>query len=400
MRALVVGAGAQGGPCASILSRDAETTGVVLADLDGGLLKKVEQKIGNKKVTTARVDASNVNEIVEAGRECDLVIDLMPPWLAVNVMKAALEIGANYVNTAFDRPFWDQQVAGEPLEFADAFKNANLAALLGCGMTPGLLNVMVRYYTDKLDTVDSIRLRVGGRNINQDPYDHIFEPWNPGWSPKQALIDCAAYPHVFKAGEYELVQPYAELEEWEFPDPIGELLVSHHSHEEVYSLPRTIGKGTSYCDFKYVVSYQPAVLVTLGLASQEELDLNGVKVKPIDLVTKLLPKPGNKFLEETRETAAVSSRNMFMSMTLCIEGEKNGSRAEYRVNCPRFGNPGEELFNRFGTAIVDVALPAVIGAKLISENGAKGIIFPEQLDPQRFIDRLRETGISFNWQEL
>jgi len=400
MKALVVGAGAQGGPCASILSRDAETTGVVLADIDSGMLKQVEQRIGSSKISTIKADASKVNEIAAAGRGCDLVLDFMPPWLALNVMKAALEIGANYVNTAFDQPFWTQQVAGEPLELDADFKKSNLTALLGCGVTPGLLNVMVRHYTDRLDTVNSIRLRVGGRNINQGPYDHMFKPWNPGWSPKQALIDCAEPPHVFSKANYSQLEPYSELEDWEFPEPIGKILVSHHSHEEVYSLPRTIGKGITYCDFKYEVSYQPAVLVTLGLASREPLELNGVKVKPIDLVTKLLPRPGNMFIEETEQEADEASKDSYFSMMFCIEGEKNGSRVEYKVNCPKFDNSGAELFNLFGTAVVYVALPAVIGGQMISSGGPRGIIFPEQLDPNKFLGGLRRLGVNFNWEEL
>lgn len=400
MKVFLIGAGAQGGACASVLSRDGKVNEVVLADLDGELLKKVKEKINSEKLKTTQVDASDVKQIIEASRGCDLIIDLMPPWMAVNVMKAALEIGAHYVNTAFVEPFWSQQLAGEPLELSSAFKDSNLTALLGCGKAPGLLNIMTRLYTDKLDSVESVKFRVGSRFITEGPYDQLLKPWNPGWSPKTALLDCAASPHVFSEGQYKLVEPYTGIEEWEFPAPIGKMLISQHSHEELYSIPINIGKGISYCDFKYIVAYQPAMMVTLGLASEEEIEFNGVKIKPVDFVTQFIPKTNNMFLEETLESAVKRMREKHFSMIAIIDGKKDGKKVQYVVNCPMYRDTGEELFKLFGTAIVDVALPAVTGGKLIVEGAVKGVIFAEQLDPNRYLELLRQSGVDLIIEEL
>ena len=64
-RVLIVGAGAQGGPCASILARDEETSEVVLGDIDLDLANKVKEKIGSEKVTTTRLDAGKIEDIWE-----------------------------------------------------------------------------------------------------------------------------------------------------------------------------------------------------------------------------------------------------------------------------------------------------------------------------------------------
>ena len=400
MKVLVLGAGTQGGPCSSILCRQDDITSVVLADVDSEVLKKAESRIGSQKLQTVRVDASSVNEIIEAGRGCDLIIDLMPYWLAVNVMKAALEVGAHYVNTAFVEPFWGQLAAGEPLELSSEFKQNNLTALLGCGKAPGLLNIITRHYADKLDTVNSIKYRVGSKNISHGPYDHIFKPWNPGWSPKAALIDYALPISVFADGQYKQLEAFSGLEEWDFPAPIGNMLISHHEHEELHTIPRFIGKGITYCDFKYIVAYQPAVLVTLGLVSQEEIDIDGVKIKPIDLITRFIPKPGNLFLEETRDSATQMSRDKHFSMVTFINGEKDGKKVDYSVNCPMFRGQGVELFERYGTAICDVALPAITGGKMIMEEAERGVIFPEQLDPKRYFELFKQSGFDLILEEL
>ena len=40
--------------------------------------------------------------------------------------------------------------------------------------------------------VESIRMRIGKATHlpGEHEYDWVLRPWNPGWSPKQALIDC------------------------------------------------------------------------------------------------------------------------------------------------------------------------------------------------------------------
>ncbi len=400
MKVLIVGAGGQGGPCTAILVHDQEVERVVLADIDLQAAEMVKKKVGSDKVKTARIDAADVEELVSVGSGCDVIIDLSMPWLAPKVIEAALLMKIHYINTAFDKPFWGQLVNGEPLLMDRELKEAGLTALLGCGMAPGFLNILTRYYTDQLDTVKTIKLRLGKKKTNLSSYEEMVSPWNPGWAPVQALIDCAEKPYLYRDGRFEEVGPYSEIEEWDFPEPVGRLPVSHHSHEEVYSMPRTIGKGLNYCDFKYFVQPQPAALVSIGLASREEVDVKGQRVKPLDLVAALLPKPGSVFLEETVEQLKVKDKTFFTSMMIYIDGEINGTRKEFRINCPNFNTPGPQLLEMFGTSLVNVALPAIIGAKIAIEGAPKGIVFAEEIDVVKFLDYFKASGIPYSWEEL
>lgn len=400
MKILIMGAGGQGGPCASILARDNDVAEIRLADIDISMAEKVKHKIGSPKIKIMKVNATHIEEVAKAAKGVDIVIDLVMPWMATYVMEGALKAKANYVNTAYDTPYWDQLPKGEPLALNKEFKKANLTALLGCGMAPGFLNIIVKLYCDKLDKVESIKLRLGKKKLGGEKYDDITAPWNPGWAPSQALIDCAMNPLVFRDGKYEELGPYSEIEEWEFPDPIGKLLVSHHSHEEPYSLPFNIGKGIKYCDFKYYVSYHPAALVSLGLTSDKEIDVKGVKVKPLDVVTSVLPKAGNAFLDEDSEKLDYADEHSFVSMVIQITGEKDGNKKTYNIHCPKMTAPGKVLYKLFGTSLINVALPAVIGAKMTLEGAQKGVIFAEQLDPKRFIKLFKATGNPYQWEEL
>ena len=397
MKILIVGAGGQGGPCASILANDRDVEEIRLVDIDITMAQKVADKIGSPKIQVGQVNATDVDEVAKSAEGVDVIIDLVMPWMASYVMKAALKAKAHYVNTAFDTPFWEEIAAGKPLSLQKEFKEAGLTALLGSGMAPGFINVVVRQHCDQLDTVESIKLRLGKSKSDAGEYDDIIAPWNPGWAPIQALKDCADNAICYDEGKYGYVPPYAGIEEWEFASPVGSKLVSHHSHEEPYSLPLNIGKGLKYCDFKYYVCYHPAALVSLGLASSEEIDVKGVKIKPIDVVSAVLPKAGNAFLMEDPSTFEYQDEHVFMSMMAEIIGTKDGKAVTYLINCPKMTAPAQPIYDLFGTTLVNVALPAITGAKQIAEGTEKGIIFAEQLDPERFIEIMRATGYAYKW---
>lgn len=400
MNVLIVGAGGQGGPCASILAKDTEVKEIRLCDLDFSAAQKVADKIGSAKISIHEANATDIPAIAKLAEGVDVVMDFVMPWMASYVMKAALQAGAHYVNTAFDTPFWEEIAAGKTLEeltLQKEFQTAELTALLGCGMAPGFINVLIRQQTDQMDEVDSVRIRLGKAKTGGGEYDDIIEPWNPGWAPIQALKDCADKAICFADGKFGYVPPYAGIEKWAFASPVGERLVSHHSHEEPYSLPLTIGKGIRYCDFKYYVCYHPAALVSLGLASNEEIDVKGVKIRPLDVCAAVLPKAGNAFLTEDPEKFDYIDHHVFMSMQAEVKGKRDGKEITRLVNCPQMTVPGKPIYDLFGTSLVNVALSAICGAKQLIEGTKKGVIFAEELDPERYLQIMKDTGYPYVW---
>lgn len=398
MKILIVGAGGQGGPCASILSRMEAVEEIRLGDLLLENAQKVAQKLNSPKIKTLALNATSETQVAEAAQGVDVIMDFSLPWMASHVMRGAFQAGAHYVNSAFDTPFWDELSTGKPLTLDKEFADANLTALLGCGMAPGFVNVIARLYCDKLDQVDSIKIRLGKKNTSVAEYDEYISPWNPGWSPVQALKDCNDRAIVYEEGKHRYAPPYTGMEKWTFPDPVGELLLNHHSHEEPYSLPRTIGKGLTYCDFKYYLHPQPASMVALGLASDKEVEFGGIKVKPIDFVAALLPKPGNTFLAEDPANYAKADRHNHVYMDVEVKGRKGEREITYLAHLPNMNVPGKPINNLFGTAYVNVALPAVMGAMEILEGAKRGVIFAEELDPEKFLQRLQATGYPYHWE--
>ena len=63
VKVLVIGAGAQGGPCASILAGEERVVDIRLGDINLETAKKVANKISCDKVHPIKLDASNLDEV-------------------------------------------------------------------------------------------------------------------------------------------------------------------------------------------------------------------------------------------------------------------------------------------------------------------------------------------------
>lgn len=397
MRVLVVGAGAQGGPCTSILAKDDGVSEIVLADVNLELAKKVAAKVGTHKVVTRKLDAASVDDVSLAAKGVDVIINLTLPAYDMNIMEAALRSGAHYVDTSFGEPslldirardnILAQIIENRPLSLDKEFKDVGLTALLGCGISPGMVNVITKYACDKFDHVNRIRIRLGDRPLKQPD---VVSAWTPTWSPFRALWGYAVEPTIFENGEYKRYPIFSGPEEYHFPDPVGSILLTYHQHQEPITLPHFIDKGVQYCDFKYPVDTLAGAFVKMGFASPDPVEVNGIKVVPRNLLLKLVQPPVNAFLTEDESSTRLPPREAYVTVVE-VEGSQSGEEIQCTISTPwpSLTTPEErsKVYDKLGTNMIDVALPAVVGAKLCVRGDAdKGVICAECLDARVFLE--------------
>lgn len=124
-------------PVHQFLARQDMIDEIRLVDLKEETAKKIADNIGSSKIKTGAVNATDPDDVTRAAEGVDAVIDMVMPWMVPYVMEGALKAKANYINTAFDDPFWDKFVEGiaiDDMPFAKEFKEAGLTALFGCGL--------------------------------------------------------------------------------------------------------------------------------------------------------------------------------------------------------------------------------------------------------------------------
>ena len=400
-KVLIVGAGGQGGPCASILARDKDVSEIVLGDIDIELANKAKEKIKSDKITAVKLDAGKVDEIKNAARGVDAIINLTLVQFNDNIRQAAVESGAHYVDSAMDYPLITQLPGKGAPEIDSKFKEAGLTALIGCGGSPGITNVLARYTCDKLDRVDEIRIRLGGKPREES--EEVVEAWDPGWAPEVAISDYAFPPPVFENGKTQVYPIFSGCEEYVFPDPVGPVLVTYHAHEETVMLPRFIGKGIKYCAFKFPLDPIAGALVKMGFAERKAIDVKGVKVTPIDVLMKLVHHPVDTFLGED-ENAAKLPPEMVGFCVVEIKGAKAGEDTTYKLSWPYnlFTTVEEKvkMYQKFGTTNIAVALPAIVGAKMcVAGEADRGLIGPECLDPIKFLKTMADMGCFVKFHE-
>jgi saccharopine dehydrogenase-like NADP-dependent oxidoreductase len=393
VKCLVLGAGAQGAAATAILARADDVDSVLLADRDQGLAAGVRARLGADprsdaaKLSVAAVDARNVDEVARLAAGRDVIVNFVHMDFSSAVRAAALAAGTHYVDSASDLQ-WQHDIAFEGrVNDDEAFKAAGLTALSGSGDTPGVANALSRYAADMLDEIDGLVIRLGYGALGGGPAP-VYFGFDPGWSPEVALQDFHDKACVFTGGRATMQGPFANPEIFRFPDPIGEMVICSHSHDESYTLPFFVGKGIKECDFKYAVDQAAGTLVAMGFGDPSRvIELaDGTNVRPFDVAMALTPRPGERTVVTEAELDDLPAWRA--SMLITASGRAGGHAKRVVVHRPYGLTPEvrRDYLATLGTVDPFVAAPAVAGARLVTRGATPpGVMAVEALDPLPYL---------------
>lgn len=295
-KVVVLGAGLVGKAMAIDLSKKFDVTSV---DINESALTE----LSSLGIKTQKADLSNTTILSALIQPFDLVVGSVPGFMGFDTCKTVIEAGKNMVDISFfpEDPFLLDELA----------KKHQVTVVTDCGVAPGMGNIILGYHNQKMK-INSYECLVGGLPVVREwPYEYkaVFSPidvieeytrparyvQNGGIVIKEALSD-AELVHFDEVGT---------LESWN-SDGLRSLIKTM-SH-----IPDMIEKTLRYPG---CVEYL-RVLRETGFFSYEELEVNGVNIRPIDLTAKLLfpiwkLKPGE---EE------------FTVMRIRLAGEENGQK--------------------------------------------------------------------------
>jgi saccharopine dehydrogenase-like NADP-dependent oxidoreductase len=379
LRVVVLGGAGLTGKCAvQVLAERDEVTEGLVADLDGEKAKLASDSVGRGKFEAARVDVKDSDATAKLIRGYDVVINAVQYYFNLDVMSASLKAGVNYLD--FGGLY---HTTLKQLKLDDEFRKRNLVALLGMGAQPGITNVLARHAVDSLDEVESIRIRDGARDLTEG-----VPPFVVTWSLDTFLDELTMEAPVFEDGATKLIPPLSRSEEVDFHEPVGKVQVYSTIHSEVATLPQSFAKkGIQKVDWMEGIPGIEALrlLVSLGLASKEEVDIRGVKVSPRGLLLSLVRRgglmghPPNLVPDDWEITRVlVSGKSSGKSRTLQYD-VTIPPRKDWKMSCSQYG----------------VGVPASIGALMIG-NGtvkARGVVPPEScIETSAFMKELERYG--------
>jgi saccharopine dehydrogenase-like NADP-dependent oxidoreductase len=370
MDLVILGSGVVGRHATEFLAGSQWISNILLGDIFLEKAKRVASSLPSDKVSIQKINAGNFDQVLEVLKGKDLVINSALPEFNLTVMKAALECGAHYIDLVTSG-------LNEQTSLCDEFKDANLLALLGFGVSPGLTNMLARKSADQLDRLYEIHLLIrgpGGGKFRDYPFAPIF-------SPKTFLEEWLSPALIYKNGEFKKLPPLSGEEVFRFPEPIGLDNVYYAFHDEVETFPRYIRKGLRTVDFKYNLGPEAKqaleALSQLGFA-KKELVVKGQKIEPIDVVAALLPDP-KEVLEEM-----IESKKYWGCIVVETMGEKEGKETCYTyyilVGGDKLGTPPGT-----GTCTAIAAESLARG-----EIKVRGVVPPECLEPEPILSRIFE----------
>jgi saccharopine dehydrogenase (NAD+, L-lysine-forming) len=384
----MLGAGAVGTVSALKFVREAMLEQLVIADAVSARASLLADRLTDPRVSALDLDARDRPAVVRTIRETGstIVLNATLPATNLEVMRACLQAGCDYIDLASGGTDADGVPKLEDQFALDGeFRAAGRLAVLGMGADPGTSNIYAAYAAKHLlDTVTEIRVRDGDNSVCQghDGFVAAFSPW--------VFIDeCLCKAVSWRDGRYHLEEPLTGFEPFDFPE-LGVLNCYYVDHEESKTLPRSFPQARTV-DFKLcmhdVTVETLRVMKRLGLSGKSRVRVGDASIAPRDLVVSLLPQP---------KDLAGRMRGKTCVGTL-VRGLKNGEpRAYYIYNV----TDHETAYTQLGVQATayQTGIPPVIATRLIHQGvwHATGVVSPEQLDPDPFLERLAREGMPWH----
>ena len=371
-------------------------------------LKEKLEKTTSVKLTTAQVDADDVQQLValiERYRPA-AVLNVALPYQDLTIMEACLQTRTDYIDTAnyepenTDDPEWRRIYEQRCREkgftayfdyswqwaYRERYEKAGITALLGSGFDPGVTSVFTAYakkhYFDELHIIDILDCNGG---------DHGY-PFATNFNPEINLREVSANGSYWEDGRWVETEPMAIKREYDF-EGVGKKDMYLLHHEEIESLAASfpeVKRIRFFMTFGQSYLTHMKCLENVGMLSTTPIDFEGRPIVPIQFLKALLPDP-----------ATLGPRTKGKTNIGCIfTGVKDGKeKSLYIYNvCDH-----EACYREVGSQAISytTGVPAMIGAALVVSGAWKkpGVFTTEQLDPDPFMDALNRFGLPWVVEE-
>ncbi len=342
---------------------------------------------GKTKITTAQVDADNVDELIALIEEVkpDIVMNLALPYQDLTIMDACLATKTHYMDTANYEPEDTAKFEYKwQWAYRERFEEAGITALLGSGFDPGVTSVFsayaLKHHFDEIEYIDILDCNAG---------DHGY-PFATNFNPEINIREVSANGRYWENGKWIETEPMEIKRVYDFPE-IGKKDMYLLYHEELESLAINI-PGIKRIRFfmTFGESYLTHLkcLENVGMTSIEPIEFEGKQIVPLQFLKALLPDP-----------ASLGPRTKGKTNIGCIfKGKKDGKDKTYYLYniCDH-----EECYREVGSQAVSytTGVPAMIGASMILTGkwNKPGVYNIEEFDPDPFMEELNKFGLP--WQE-
>lgn len=365
---IVLGAGLVGKAMAIDLASAFDVTS---ADISAEALSHV----GSKGIKTLQIDIADAGELARTIREYDLVVGAVPGFMGFKTVETVIKSGKDMVDISF--------FPEDPFLLDDLARRHNVTVVTDCGVAPGMGNIILGYHNKRMEVSDYECLVGGLPVIREWPYEY-----KAVFSPIDVIEEYVRPARFVQNGAVVVREALSDPELIHFP---GAGTLESWNSDGLRSLIRTMPHIPNMIEktlrYPGCIEYL-RVLRESGFFSYEPVDVNGVKVRPIDVTARLL-FPKWKLQEGERE---------FTVMRIRISGKEEKAEKFYEYNLLDYTDTASKTLSMARTTgyTCTAAVNLVVAKKFVRP----GICPPEFLgeDPDHFHfirDYLAARGVNY-----
>ena len=346
-KVIVLGGGMVGSAIAADLRNEFDVT---ICDKDEERLQFLKAL---HKINTIVWDFSNELDLNEFLKPYDLVIEAVPGDLGFQTLKAIISAGKNVIDISF--------FERDPFDLKELAEDMNITAIVDCGIAPGLSNIILGYYNERMK-IDKFICYVGGLPFKRNwPYQYkaFFSPTD--------VIHEYLRPARFVVNNKIVIREALSDPEFIEVDGIGTLEAFNtdglRTLLKTMKIPNMIEKTLRYPGHRELMN----ILKFSGFFNEQEIKINDQSIRPIEVTSKLLFQLWKPELEDDE----------FTVLKLVISGTEGDERKEYTY----------KIFDQFDEETKTTSMARTTGytctsvARLLLNGGLnnKGIFPPEYI---------------------
>ncbi len=267
---IVLGAGMVGSTMAIDL---AKKHAVTITDFSEKALEKAIKKCD--KLLPVILDVTKKEALKDIIKPFDLVICAVPGFLGFETLKSIIEAGKNVVDISF--------FPENCFDLNKLAKEKKVTAIVDCGVAPGMGNIILGYYNEKLKLTDFECLVGGLPKVKKWPFCY-----KAPFSPIDVIEE---YTRPARYVENGIMVTKEALSDCEYVDFKGigtlESFNSDGLRSIIFTMPHIKNMKEKTLRYPGHVEYVK-VLKESGFFNEEKITINGSEISPLDFTSKIL----------------------------------------------------------------------------------------------------------------
>jgi len=344
MKIIVLGCGLVGRPMAIDLATESEFE-ITIVDRDRCVLDALARD--HSRIETVHQDLGDPEKIAPLIADHDLVLNAVPGFMGFQTLQAIIDAGKNVVDIAF--------YSEDPFDLDALAKERGATAIVDCGVSPGMSNLLIGQVDNQLDRTDSILIYVGGLpEIRHWPFEY-----RAVFSPMDVIAEYTRPARYVENGTLVTRPALSDPELIDFPG-VGTL--EAFNTDGLRTLADTIkAPNMKEKTLRYPGHIEKMVFLReAGFFDEDQVEIDGHPVRPIDLTAELL------FPQWQMDDGEID----ITVLRIIIEGERGGEPRRVVYNLFDRADPSTKTHSMARTTGFTATVAARMLAKgLYNENG-------------------------------